>query len=195
MHGKNIFFHIFFLWLAHRHIIFIQSKKFNFLRKCCVKILFCRHYFRPLNTFLRIGKATDPHLWLMDPGGQKHAEPENPDPVEAHLVINNEVDMLERIHQVSQRHLLVQPVRCKQKRRSAVRAATPLSMINGYKKSWNNSVRFRSTALLMSRRHRKLIVRSRSRMNYGSGSESGSFLFYQRRDKIVIKKSGLYQSA
>jgi hypothetical protein len=71
----------------------------------------------------------------MDPGGQKHAEPENPDPVEAHLVINNEVDMLERIHQVSQRHLLVQPVRCKQKRRSAVRAATPLSMINGYKKS------------------------------------------------------------
>jgi hypothetical protein len=31
----------------------IQSKKLNFLLKFCVKILFCRHYFSPLNTFMR----------------------------------------------------------------------------------------------------------------------------------------------
>ena len=40
-------------------------------------MLFCRHYFSPLNTFMRKGKDTepepDPHLWLMDPdpGGPK----------------------------------------------------------------------------------------------------------------------------
>ncbi len=31
----------------------LQSKKFNFLLKVCVKILFCWHYFSPLNTFMR----------------------------------------------------------------------------------------------------------------------------------------------
>jgi hypothetical protein len=38
----------------------------------CVKILFCGHYFRPLNTFLRKGKDPDPDL-DMDPdlGGPK----------------------------------------------------------------------------------------------------------------------------
>jgi hypothetical protein len=38
-------------------------------------MLFCRHYFSPLNTFMRKGKDPDPdpHLWLMDPdpGGPK----------------------------------------------------------------------------------------------------------------------------
>jgi hypothetical protein len=42
----------------------LQSKKFNFLLKFCVKFLFCRHYFSPLNTLMR--KRKDP-----DPGGPK----------------------------------------------------------------------------------------------------------------------------
>ncbi len=46
---------------CHRHIIF-SLKKFNFLLKFRVKILFCKHYFRK-------GKdpEPDPYLWLMDP--------------------------------------------------------------------------------------------------------------------------------
>jgi hypothetical protein len=43
---------------AHHH----QSEKFNFLIEFCVKILFCRHYFSQLNTFMRKGKDPDPHL-------------------------------------------------------------------------------------------------------------------------------------
>ncbi len=38
----------------------LQSKKFNFLLKFCVKILFCRHYFSPLNTSMRKGKVPQP---------------------------------------------------------------------------------------------------------------------------------------
>ncbi len=66
----------------------LQSKKFNFLLKFCLKILFCRHYFSPVNTLwefqsgqhiMRKGKDPDPdpHLWLMvpDPEGPKHADP------------------------------------------------------------------------------------------------------------------------
>jgi hypothetical protein len=38
-------------------------------------MLFCRHYFSPLNTFMKKGKDPDldPHLCLMDPdpGGPK----------------------------------------------------------------------------------------------------------------------------
>ena len=55
----------------------LQSKKFNFLLKFCVKMLFYRLYFSPLNTFMRKGKNPvpdlDPYLWLMDPnpGGSK----------------------------------------------------------------------------------------------------------------------------
>jgi hypothetical protein len=46
---KKYLFSYFFLKTcpqAHR----LQFKKFNFLLKLCVKILFCRHYFSPLNT-------------------------------------------------------------------------------------------------------------------------------------------------
>jgi hypothetical protein len=32
------------------------------VKKFCVKILFCRHYFNPLNTFVRKGKDPDPSL-------------------------------------------------------------------------------------------------------------------------------------
>ncbi len=46
------------------HIIF-SLKNVIFLLKLCVKILFYKHYFSPLNTFMRKGK--DPYLWLMDP--------------------------------------------------------------------------------------------------------------------------------
>jgi hypothetical protein len=51
-----------------------QFKKFDFLLKFCVKILFGKHYFSPLNTFVRKGKDPDPGLWLMDPdlGGPKN---------------------------------------------------------------------------------------------------------------------------
>ncbi len=55
------------------HIIF-NLKNFIFCySKFCVKILFCKHYFSPINTFLRKGKDPDPEtdpdpcLWLMDP--------------------------------------------------------------------------------------------------------------------------------
>jgi hypothetical protein len=40
----------------------LQFKKFNFLLRFGVKMLFCRHYFSPLNTFMRKGKDPDPHL-------------------------------------------------------------------------------------------------------------------------------------
>jgi hypothetical protein len=49
-------------------------------------MLFCRHYFNPLNPFMRKEKDpepdTDPHLWLMDPDreAQKHTDPADPDP-------------------------------------------------------------------------------------------------------------------
>ena len=62
-------FHIFFLKTYLPYIIF--SKQF------CIEILFCKHYFSPLNTFMRKGKVPDPepdpYLWLMDPdpGGPK----------------------------------------------------------------------------------------------------------------------------
>ncbi len=42
---KNYFFHIFFLTYPLAH--YMQSQKFNFLLKFCVKILFCKHYFSP----------------------------------------------------------------------------------------------------------------------------------------------------
>ncbi len=61
-----IFFHIFF----YNSTAGTLSSVLTF----CVKILFCKHYFSPLKTFLRNGKDpepdTDPYLWLMDPDPQ-----------------------------------------------------------------------------------------------------------------------------
>ena len=54
-------------------------------------MLFCRHYFSPLSTFLRKGEDPEPepdpdsYLWLMDQiwirEAQKHADPADADPV------------------------------------------------------------------------------------------------------------------
>ncbi len=34
--------------------------KLNFLRNFCSQILFCKHYFSPLNTFMGKGKGPEP---------------------------------------------------------------------------------------------------------------------------------------
>ncbi len=57
---KNyIYIYIFFL-ITCPEAHYLHSKKFNFLPKLCVKNLFCRHYFSPLNTFMRKGKDPEP---------------------------------------------------------------------------------------------------------------------------------------
>jgi hypothetical protein len=48
-YAKKIVFSIFFSHNLPTGASF-QSKKLNFLLKFCVKMLFCRHYFNPLNT-------------------------------------------------------------------------------------------------------------------------------------------------
>ncbi len=63
---KNIFVSYFFL-ITCQHAHHLQSPKLNFLLKFCFKILFCRHYFSPLNTSMSKGKVPepdpDPYLW------------------------------------------------------------------------------------------------------------------------------------
>ena len=60
MHKKKDFFYFFLITCQQTH--HLQSKKLNFLLKFCVKILFCRHYFSPLNTVK--GKDPDPDPYL-----------------------------------------------------------------------------------------------------------------------------------
>jgi hypothetical protein len=71
--AKKIFFSSYYFFITCLQAHHLQSKKFNFLLKFCLKMLFCRHYFSPLNTFMRKVKGPDPYLWLMDPdpGGPK----------------------------------------------------------------------------------------------------------------------------
>jgi hypothetical protein len=57
---KKYFFNIITSPQAHH----LQSKKLNFLLKFCVKMFFCRHYFSPLNTFMRTRKDPDPDLYI-----------------------------------------------------------------------------------------------------------------------------------
>jgi hypothetical protein len=57
---KNYFFHIFSLNLPADTLSSVL--KIKFLLKLCVKVLFCKHYFCPLNTFMRKGKDSDPDL-------------------------------------------------------------------------------------------------------------------------------------
>ncbi len=69
--AKNYFFQIFSycLHVGTWYSVFnIQS--FNILLKFCVKILFCKHYFSPLNTE-RWKKGKD-----LDPEARKHADPQ-----------------------------------------------------------------------------------------------------------------------
>jgi hypothetical protein len=63
------------------------------LLKFCVKILFWRHYFRPLNTFLRNGRIRDririrtSDYWIRIRKAQKHADPDPvPDPDPQHFL-------------------------------------------------------------------------------------------------------------
>jgi hypothetical protein len=58
--AKKVFFVSYCFLIIGPQAHHLQSKKFNFLLKFCVKILFCRHYFSPLNTFMRKGKDPDP---------------------------------------------------------------------------------------------------------------------------------------
>jgi hypothetical protein len=53
---KYIFFFLITCPQAHH----LQSKKFNLFLQFSVKMLYCRHYFSPLNTFMR--KRKDPYL-------------------------------------------------------------------------------------------------------------------------------------
>ncbi len=62
----------FFIFLSYKLPAGTLSSVFNLpYGKLCVKILFCTHYFSPLNTFMRKGKESDPYLWLTDPEGPK----------------------------------------------------------------------------------------------------------------------------
>ena len=56
----NIFFILFLIICHQAH--HLQSKNFYLLLKFSVKILFCRHFFSPLNTSMRKGKDPDPYL-------------------------------------------------------------------------------------------------------------------------------------
>ncbi len=81
---KKKLFHIFFLKIypqAHH----LQSSKFFFLLKFCAKILFCKHYFSLLNTFMRKRKDpepdTDPYLPLTNGSGCSVAGIDSPHPI------------------------------------------------------------------------------------------------------------------
>ncbi len=54
----NICFAFFLITCQQKH--HLQSKKSNFVLKFCVTILFCRHYFSPLNSSVRKGKDPEP---------------------------------------------------------------------------------------------------------------------------------------
>ncbi len=80
--AKKIFcFHIF----SHNLLTGFRLK-INFLLQFCVKILFCRHYFSPLNTFMRKEIRTS-GLWIRIREAQKHADPSDPVPDPQHCGI------------------------------------------------------------------------------------------------------------
>ena len=61
---KIIFSYFFLINYPQAHYRYLQSQKFNFLLTFCFKILFCKHYFSPLNTFMSKGKNPDPDVDL-----------------------------------------------------------------------------------------------------------------------------------
>ncbi len=62
-YAKKNFFLLTYLHAPYLHYI----PKIILLLNFCVKISFCKHYFSPLNIFMRKGKDPDPYLWLKDP--------------------------------------------------------------------------------------------------------------------------------
>ncbi len=75
---KYFFLHIFLKTCPQAH--HLQSKNLNFLLKFCDKMIFCRHYISPLNTFMRKGK--DPRSRIRV--DQKHGDPADPVPDPQH---------------------------------------------------------------------------------------------------------------
>jgi hypothetical protein len=49
----------YFFLITYPQAHYLQSSTFNFLLKFFVQLLFCQHYFSPLNTFKRKGKDPD----------------------------------------------------------------------------------------------------------------------------------------
>ncbi len=74
----KLFFHIFF-FITYPQAHDIQSKKFNvlLLLKFSCNILFCKHYFSPLNTFMRKGKDPDPYGTVPLTNGYGSGKPRN----------------------------------------------------------------------------------------------------------------------
>ncbi len=68
MATKNFLSYSFLTTYPKAH--YLHPSNFNFLLKFCVKILFGKHYFSPLNSDMRKGKDPkpdpDPYLWLTD---------------------------------------------------------------------------------------------------------------------------------
>ncbi len=56
-------FHIFFLYLTHRYIIF-SLKNLIFCKHFVLKLIPVKHFFSPLNTFMGKGKDPDPDPYL-----------------------------------------------------------------------------------------------------------------------------------
>ncbi len=59
--AKKYFFSPYFFLITCPQAHHLQPKKLIFLLKFCTKILFCRHYFNLLNTFMRKGKDPEPN--------------------------------------------------------------------------------------------------------------------------------------
>jgi hypothetical protein len=60
-----------YFFITFPQAYYLQSLIYCFNEKFSVKILFCKHHFSLLITFMRKGKDPDPYLWLADPGGPK----------------------------------------------------------------------------------------------------------------------------
>jgi hypothetical protein len=80
--GSDSFLHCFWMqkkilsyfFITYPQAHHLQSKKFICLLKFCVKILFCRHYFSPLNTFKRkVRIRSVPRTNGSGSGAPKHA--------------------------------------------------------------------------------------------------------------------------
>ncbi len=74
--AKKLNFFIFFSHIYCPQAHHVQSKKLNFLQKFCVKMLFCRHYFSPLNTFMIKEKDPEPDPYLLT-NGSRSGRPKN----------------------------------------------------------------------------------------------------------------------